>query len=131
MGNIKHIIFDWQGVLEQVDGFNQELFDWIRENQGKYQFSILSNCYGDLAERLKILGAGELFTAIFSGKNHQLRKPNLKAYQKVLEEIDELPEKCLFVDDSPINIQKARVFKMKTICYKNNKIFFEKVKEYE
>jgi len=42
-------------------------------------------------------------------------KPQTEAFQIALETVDEAPEDCLFIDDSPVNLEKAQQLGMTTI----------------
>ena len=42
-------------------------------------------------------------------------KPNIKAFDKALALIDEKPEDCLLIDDSPKNLQTAQALGMSTV----------------
>jgi putative hydrolase of the HAD superfamily len=64
---------------------------------------------------LKILGIEAFFKDIFSIETvDYYGKPNLSAYQKVLEIINP-SEDIIFVDDEPANIEQAKKMDMKTI----------------
>ena len=117
---IKHIIFDWQGVLEQVTGLNLELIDWIRDNKDKYEFSILTNCPGNFSKKLEAEKISDLFKVVVNPDDF-VRKPDPEAYKKLLEEVNKKPEECLFIDDSAMNVRAARDLGIESVLYKNNK----------
>ena len=117
---IKHIIFDWQGVLEQMTGLNLELIDWIRRNKDKYEFSILTNCPGDFSEKLEAEKISDLFEVIVNPDDF-VRKPDSEAYKKLLEEVDRKPKECLFIDDNVINVRAAKSLGIESVLYKDNK----------
>lgn len=121
---IKHIIFDWQGVLETKSGLNLELIAWIRKNKEKYQFSILTNCPGDFSEKLKKEGISDLFQVVVNPDDF-VRKPQPEAYKKLLHKAEKSSEESLFVDDSYINVKAAKRLGIKSILYKNNKEIFK------
>lgn len=126
---IKHIIFDWQGVLEQITGLNLELVDWIKENKEKYEFSILTNCPGDFSKKLKDLRLDNTFKTVVNPENRFVRKPQKEAYQTLLEEVDRNPDECLFIDDSATNVQAARSLNIDSLLYQDNKDLFKKFNE--
>lgn len=126
---IKHIIFDWQGVLEQITGLNLELIDWIKENKDKYEFSILTNCPGDFARKLKDLELENSFKTVVNPENRLVRKPQKEAYQTLLEEVGRNPGECLFIDDSATNVQAARSLNIDSLLYQDNKDLFKKFKK--
>jgi len=125
MSNFNHIIWDWQGVLNQAEGLNRELIDWIEKSD--YEASILTNCGGDFSELLKNLGIEDIFKAVANPTMENVLKPNRSAYQKILKLIDEEPKNCLFVDDSLMNVKAAKEMGITSFLYKDNKSLFEKL----
>lgn len=126
---IKHIIFDWQGVLSQIK--SKEIFNWIVENEDKYNYSILSNYPGGIKGALKSRGVEGLFQAIITPKTTNYHKPNTKAFQILLDQITNKKEEVLFVDDSLTNVKAAREIGFKSIHFKSNESFFKAIKKYE
>ncbi len=125
MINFEHIIWDWQGVLWKNGSLNQELIDWIRES--KYDNSILTNCGGDFSQILEKNKINELFFTVVSPTRNNVLKPSKGAYQKILEITETEPEKCIFVDDSAINVRAANSLGLKSILYKNNRLILNKL----
>ncbi|MGM0438846.1 MAG: HAD-IA family hydrolase [Patescibacteria group bacterium] len=126
---INHIIFDWQGVIQQTDGINNELLDWIKNNKSKYSFSILTNCPGNFNKKLSKLKIDHLFEAVVNPSNEFIRKPQPKAYKRILEEVNKKPNECLFIDDSVTNVQVANELEINGIVYTDNLNLFKEFKE--
>ncbi len=126
---INHVIFDWQGVLEQIGGLNGQLIDWIKENEDNYEFSILTNCPGDFSQKLKKIGLENIFKTVVNPENRFIRKPQKEAYQTLLEEVGRTPDECLFIDDSATNVQAAKSLNIESFLYQSNKDLFNKFKE--
>ncbi len=122
---IKDIIFDWQGVLRSVK-LNKGLLTWIEKNN-QYGFSILSNYSGNIKEQLKRVGRFSNFKAIITPREYSLYKPDKEIFNILLKNIDRKADQCLFVDDSLTNINAADQLGFKTIHYKNNSDFFNKI----
>jgi putative hydrolase of the HAD superfamily len=82
---------------------------------------IFTNSHKPHAERvLNILGIRQHFDHIIDiYAMSPYCKPQVEAFQKALDLINENPVKCLMIDDSPVNLDTARYFKMGTICVGN------------
>ncbi len=116
---IKEIVFDWEGVLEVSNGFNLPLFYWIKNNQ-EFSFSILSNCFWDLTEKLKEIEAKEFFNHIITAQNSNFLKPERKAFLFLLDKTKRNPEDIFFIDDNPNNVKSAKQLKINGYLFKNN-----------
>ncbi len=116
MKEIKHFIFDWQGVLEIRGKINKEIFTWIREN--KISASVLTNCPGV---------EDSLFLTISHPGNIKKIKPNEEAFLIHLRKINFKPEEVVFIDDNPINTDAARRVGLESLRYINNEIFFKEI----
>ncbi len=125
MPKYDHIIFDWQGVLEQANGLNDELINWMRKRNDDFSFSILTNFPADFSVRLKKMGIDDLFEVVSSPKNSPVRKPDPRAYQLILTKIEKSADRCLFIDDSSTNVIAAKDFGIDSIHYKNNSQLFK------
>lgn len=53
-------------------------------------------------------------------------KPDIRAYEKVLSDLNLLPEECLYFDDSPKNIQAAGSLNIHSFIYKNRQDVLDK-----
>jgi putative hydrolase of the HAD superfamily len=59
------------------------------------------------------------FEVFFSSCYVRSRKPEVQIYRVALEVTQRPPEKCIFVDDRPLNLENARRLGMNTIHYQN------------
>lgn len=126
---IRHIIFDWQGVLSQIN--SKEIFNWIIKNKDKYNYSILSNYSGNIWRELEKRGVEDLFQTTITPKTTNYHKPDLEIFRVLLNKITNKKEEVLFVDDSLANIRAAKKIDLKSIYFKDNKSFFKAIKTYE
>lgn len=102
-----------------VDG---ELMEIIYELRKKYSLFILSNSCPELK---KCVEANREFYKIFDEIYYSfeigLKKPDRRSYEFVLERNNLLPEECVFIDDTTVNINTAEELGMKGILYHYSK----------
>lgn len=82
----------------------------VREcRRGGLKTAILSNDSRELARlRQEACGARELFDVIVVSADHGIAKPDRRIFDLVLNALAFAPEVCLFIDDTPRNIEAAR-----------------------
>ena len=68
------------------------------------------------------------FIKIFSSAEEKLAKPDLKIYKALIRKTGINPETAIFIDDSERNTGAARRLGFKTIHFKSEKEFLEKLK---
>jgi epoxide hydrolase-like predicted phosphatase len=124
---------DYEKIFERIykeEKLNKKLVQWILSKKGDYKISTLTNnsvFFRRLAkEKFKIYN---LFDFFFTSGEIGLLKPDPKIFKYVLKKIEESPEECLFIDNKTDNIKAANKLKFKTILFKDNKEFFQKVKK--
>lgn len=117
MKEVMHFIFDWQGVLEIFGKPNKEILDWIDKNH--ISASVLSNCSNIDAD---------LFVTISHPGNLHFLKPHKGAFLLHLQRISYKPKEIVFVDDNPINLDSAAELGLNVLLYKDNKSFFQTIK---
>ena len=62
----------------------------------------------------------KLFHSILYSFEIEICKPDERAYKFILKRLKVKPEECLFVDDSPKNIEVAKKLRINTILFKNS-----------
>ena len=82
------------------------------------KIGLLSNNSAALADELTALGVSALFDARVISGVVRVMKPEPKAYYAVLNALDISPGRALFVDDSPVNVEGARVVGMATVLFR-------------
>lgn len=116
----RHIIraYDenWEG---SVRGTIQPSVDILLplKNQGYQLFGLTnfsSEKYQLVAKRFVFL---ELFEKILVSGNVKLVKPDLRIYNKILDYIGRPAWECVFIDDSPANVDAARRLNMRAILF--------------
>lgn len=125
--NIKHIIFDFDGVLYLEDArsnvwpkktLNSEVMEWIRNNEGRFTFSILSNSGSSLEKLLREkLDIRDSFEHVFNSADIGLLKPDPAIFRYVLGELGAQSDECLFVDNLETNVGSARSVGMRVILF--------------
>jgi HAD superfamily hydrolase (TIGR01509 family) len=75
------------------------------------------------------LNISEQFDAFISSAVAGVRKPHRQIYLDACHRLDVQPRDCLFMDDSPDNIQGAQQVGMRTIFWKNRDEGFQKLIE--
>jgi len=114
----QQIIDAWNAILV---GFTQERLNLLEQIKGNYNLFLLSNStnihYQLYSKQFSELTAYEAFEDLFQKAyfsfNMGLRKPNVAAYQYVLDHSGLIGSESLFVDDSEQNIAPARQAGMK------------------
>jgi putative hydrolase of the HAD superfamily len=91
---------------------NEQMVDWSAELRAAgYRTAILSNMPVDKLAFMKESGRfhwiGNFDPAIFSC-DYSLVKPEPTIYRLCLDKLGVAPERCLFLDDSPVNVEGAR-----------------------
>jgi len=57
-----------------------------------------------------------LFTSVVISGDHGFRKPDRRLYQVLLRSLGAAPQRCVFVDDQPRNLETAAQLGMHTVC---------------
>ncbi|MGZ5279425.1 MAG: HAD family hydrolase [Pseudobdellovibrionaceae bacterium] len=116
---------------EFVDGWNSilgepisETMDLILELKEHYKLYVLSNSNilhrQVWAERYK--DSLKHFEQVFCSSQLKLRKPDLKAFEKICLQTGISKERILFIDDLEANVQGARDFGMDSVLFSDPKI---------
>lgn len=78
----------------------------------------LSNSTTYLEEQLQDLGVIDAFDAIVNTAREGVCKPDLRIYQIAARRAGADPARCLFVDDSPANVEAARAAGMRAVHFR-------------
>lgn len=121
---IKAILIDAGGVLYLKDDhgrayLNPQLFDFIKKNQAKYVFGVISDALHDLESILKHDGIRDLFQVVVTSGLTGLDKSQPQIYQLTLEQLELQAEEVLLIDNLPEYIDAARRVGLGTILYSN------------
>lgn len=91
--------------------------DYLR-NQGG-QICLLSNALPNLAETAVSLASRK---RIFLSYRLHLLKPDVRIYQKVLEQLKAAPDEVVFIDDKPANVEAAKSLGIHGIVFQKEAI---------
>jgi putative hydrolase of the HAD superfamily len=111
---------DFEREAQRATTPNPETLQIARElkDSGRFFMATLNNEPRELNEyRIQHFGLPELFSAFFSSCYMGVRKPQLEAFRKPLAITQRRPAESLFIDDSSVNIQAARLVGMNAILY--------------
>lgn len=88
------------------------------------QYSFEKEFWGKLTEVER-----EIFDQIVLSGNEGISKPDPKIFEITLDRLGENPENCIFIDDSPTNVEAARRLGMGGIIYQNFNQFEQEMEE--
>lgn len=125
---IKAIFFDFFGVINIDGGLNHEIAEFIRINNDKYLFAILSAVQGDLRDWLTIHGINDYLSLVQTTSKLGVSKAEPEFYKKSLEALAIKPDEVIFVDDSPQYTKLARELGLMVLDYNSQKSFAEQIK---
>lgn len=106
-----------------------ENFEIAKKLSKNYKTYILSNQPKFRTDYIKKTFDLNFFDNVFFSNEIGLKKPSEEVFNFLLKEINQIPENCLFVDDSPANIVVAKKLGFNTILFKNLKQF--KIKQFK
>ncbi len=109
---------EWMEMLTPIEE-NIEILSELKSNA--YKVYVLSNYIEEAYDYIKLKNIFfSLFDGIIISAEEKVIKPEPKIYQKLIEKYDLVPEECVFIDDSQINLLQARKKGMKTILFLPN-----------
>lgn len=114
---IKAVLFDWgDTVMEELAGMYGPIAEWRRVEatpgiepvlaglRGRVRVGIATNAEESDApmvrKALARVGLDEYFTDIFTAKNLGFRKPDVRFFLRIAEELNFRPEECLMVGNA-------------------------------
>ena len=93
----------------QYHGFRKDVLKLAISLKKKYKLAILSNQIKDwLEEEIEKHDLRGIFDIIVPSYEVKLSKPDHRIYQLVIDKLGLRPEECVFIDDTPGNIEVAR-----------------------
>ena len=96
-----------------------EVFSIAKKLSNNYKTYILSNQIKFRTDYIKKTFDLNFFNNTFFSNEMGVKKPSNKIYTILLNEINQKPEHCLFIDDSPINIEAAKKLGFNVILFKS------------
>ena len=96
-----------------------EDFEIARKLSENYTIHILSNQLKFRTDYIKKTFDLSFFDNALFSNEIGLKKPSEEIFTFLLDEINQKPENCLFIDDSPVNIAVAKKLGFNAILFKN------------
>lgn len=108
------LIDRWEEPLVPVDG----MMDLLRElKKNQYKLYLLSNAGLRYHTYWKNVEASQLMDGTMISADVKLLKPDPQIYELLLKEFALKPEECVFIDDTPINVEGAVYMHMEGIVF--------------
>lgn len=119
---------DFQSYFISVDELNDPLWNSLSDLSKKYKLAILSDCPPDKTELIK----GKVDLRIFEGRtyfssDYGLTKRDSGFFELAVRGLEFLLNGCLFIDDSPKNVEYARNTGLQGYLYEDNDEFLRLV----
>ncbi|MDD5193414.1 MAG: HAD family phosphatase [Candidatus Nanoarchaeia archaeon] len=115
--------------FEEIKG-TREIIEKLKKRG--YKLGLLSNHSKEWIKHCsKKFDFHKLFDSVLYSFEIGVCKPNEEIFIKILEKLNELPENCLFIDDSKTNLTSAKSLGMKTILFKNPYNLIKDLKKYD
>lgn len=112
--NVDELEKEWMNEYRLIEGTRDLIFKLMK----KYRIFYLSD---NFQAKIDWLHSQHQFLDWFEGglSSHEVgaRKPDLKMYEKAIEQINLQPEEILFIDDKDINLPPAHKLGMQTILF--------------
>jgi FMN phosphatase YigB (HAD superfamily) len=110
----------WNAML---GGFPPERLGWLKKVGAQYNVYLFSNtnvihydrCQQIFRESTGSNNFDDYFIKAWYSHKLGIRKPNVEAFQKLVEMENLKAEETLFIDDTPINIEGAKLAGLQTI----------------
>lgn len=102
---------------------DEALFRYIKDNKKRFKYGVLSNIQQGRIEHIFSKEQLDLFDVLTLSGDIGLAKPDPNAYYYAANQLDVLPEECLFVDDQPRNVEVAKETGMLGIVYESFRRF--------
>lgn len=108
---------------------NGPLIGWMNEHTRDYRFGLLTNAHtSQIMPPLRQAGAEYLFDEVLISSEIGLLKPDVNIYKYAAKMLKTIPQECLFIDDSPYNIQGAQMAGMNGYIYTDFCTFYRDMK---
>ena len=109
---------------------NTKLLEYLSGVSDKYKIIIVSDNFFDLANKLEnvLKNDFEKYPKFYSYKYGLTKKDGL--LQLVINNLKVDPQNCLFIDDSPKNIETAVGLGIKSILFENNQQLFTQIENF-
>ncbi|KAH9972460.1 hypothetical protein BGW80DRAFT_1252735 [Lactifluus volemus] len=119
-GEVRQAILDARNSLQPDDEFLRFVHELQEEEQGTLRIFAMSNISApDYAVARNKPAKWEIFERVFTSADVGMRKPDLRFFKYVLDEIKAEPSSVVFVDDRSENVLAARSLGINGIIFDN------------
>ncbi len=101
---VEQLVCHWDEPILPMEGMEALVAELSAAGYGLY---LLSNASLRQREYWPRVPGSEYFQATFISSEHKLVKPQPEIYREMLDTFQLNPEECVFIDDSPANIEGA------------------------
>ena len=107
----------WHQPMRPIPG----MADLVRElKDNGYGIYLLSNASTALRGYFPRIPGSECFDGLMVSAEEKLLKPQHEIYERLYERFGLVPEQCVFIDDSPANIEGAMLTGMQGIVFRGD-----------
>ena len=128
--NVTAVENDWNldAYMEEIDG-GIEIARKLKQNG--YQIAILSNDSKQMsAQRRKKYGFDDLFHNIFISYMYGVIKPDPEIFKIALNELNVLPQQCVFLDDRKDNVKSSQQLGIQSVLFENSQQVINELKNF-
>jgi epoxide hydrolase-like predicted phosphatase len=101
------------------DVIDLELVNFIRSLRPRFKTGVISNAWPDMREYVVGRRIDDAFDEMVISAEVRIMKPERRIYELALERLDVPAAEAVFVDDTPPNVEAARLLGMQTILFKD------------
>jgi epoxide hydrolase-like predicted phosphatase len=124
-------ISDFRRQYFSEDRLDQELVDLIGRLRSRYNIGLLSNAPDRLEHWLEdTWQIKHLFDAIVYSAQVGLAKPDPRIFRLILQRLDVLPPRALFIDDALPNVETAVALGMKAIRFTDTRSLKQELRKH-
>lgn len=97
--------------------WDTELLAFIRSLKTRYKTGTISDAWPDARESTKEYINNDIFDVSVFSAEESLQKPNPGIYQRALSRLRVASQEAIFVDDTPQNVEGARLVGMHAVLF--------------
>ncbi|MFG2976772.1 HAD-IA family hydrolase [Streptomyces sp. NPDC048331] len=110
------LVSGWTALSGRVDTAVLELLTAIRS---RVPVVLVSNATTRLEDDLGALGLADAFDAVVNTARIGVAKPDRRVFEAAAQAVGAVPQRCLFVDDTPGHVAAAQAAGLTAIHYRN------------
>lgn len=112
----------YEHLIGKHGNLNVELLNKIRTLKKRYKIALLTDNFNEMIPSIENdIGRFDKYfdILIFSNREGKVKTEH-GMFELTLRKLGEKAENCVFIDDRPKNIEKAKMMGLQTILFKNN-----------